>query len=246
MTSKYEPLNQHLNTLSGEYVHMSFRKIEKVLGFGLAKSAYRHRPWWSNNPHNSVITRAWLDAGYRTEQVDMKGEKLVFRRHKDMPPTDSSEEQTPPKTGLARFYGSMKGMITITKGVDLTQPADPDWQKSNPEEQKAEVDMNSNLKKAFEAAMRDIYHRCDTEIGYRPTAFLNMINKMGAIQTAHVLIMKKQPSDGYTRLWEEKRLDLSVEALLCSKPEFHPLFPDAADELVKTARHRLRQFGYNI
>ena len=44
MTSKYEPLNKHLNTLSGEYVHMSFREIEKVLGFGLAKSAYRHRP----------------------------------------------------------------------------------------------------------------------------------------------------------------------------------------------------------
>jgi hypothetical protein len=59
---------------------MSFAEIEAVVGAPLPLSARRHRGWWSNNPGNSGATRAWLDAGYRTAEVDMAGERLVFRR----------------------------------------------------------------------------------------------------------------------------------------------------------------------
>ena len=41
-----------------------------------------------------------------------------------------------------------------------------------------------------------------------------MLHDIGAVQTAWQLINASQPSEGYTRLWELKRLDLSVEAVV--------------------------------
>ena len=76
--SKYTPLADYLQKASGQKkspVEMSFRDIEKVLGFRLPNSAYRQRAWWSNNVHNNVMTRVWKNAGFVTEDVDMSGGK---------------------------------------------------------------------------------------------------------------------------------------------------------------------------
>lgn len=78
--SRYGALCDHLRAAKGGDVPMSFAEIEAVVGAPLPLSARRHRGWWSNNPGNSGATRAWLDAGYRTAEVDMAGERLVFRR----------------------------------------------------------------------------------------------------------------------------------------------------------------------
>ena len=63
----------------------------------------------------------------------------------------------------------------------------------------------------FGEAMLAIYREA-REIGYTPTRFLSMLHEKGAVRTARQLINASQPSDGYTRLWELGRLDLSVEA----------------------------------
>jgi hypothetical protein len=73
-------------------------------------------------------------------------------------------------------------------------------------------DAVAELEKAFDQAMFDIYRRADTEIGYRPTVFLDMLHKRGGVATAKQLINTTRPSDGYTRLFEENRLDLTIEA----------------------------------
>ena len=105
---------------------MSFGQIERVIGERLPPSAHEHRAWWSNNPNNSVMTKAWLAAGFRSEQVDMQGQKLVFRRTADAPgksvqPTgDGARGQHP-------LIGWMKGTFTVAPGVDLTKPAMPEW-----------------------------------------------------------------------------------------------------------------------
>lgn len=59
---------------------MSFAEVESVLGFALPPAARRYRAWWSNNPTNSVITNAWLGAGFRSAQVDMANQSLRFVR----------------------------------------------------------------------------------------------------------------------------------------------------------------------
>ncbi len=69
--------------------------------------------------------------------------------------------------------------------------------------------------RAFERAMLDIFKEA-TKAGYRPTEFLKMINRDDPLSVAKRLIMSKSPSSGFTRLWELKRLDLTVEALALS------------------------------
>ena len=121
--SKYEPLGEYLKKQGKERVPMTFAEIERVTGMKLPPSAGKHRPWWSNNPRNSVMTKVWLDAGYESEQVDMTGRKLVFRRVRSRKPAGGEGEEKP----FHPLYGAMQGLIRIMPGTDLTQPADPEW-----------------------------------------------------------------------------------------------------------------------
>lgn len=120
--SKYSPLADYLKRQDRERVPMTFAEIERITGIKLPASALKHRPWWSNNPKNSVMTKVWLDAGFESEQVDMTGRKLVFRRVRGAkaPGEEGGEKPFHPA------YGFMKGLVRIMPGTDLTQPADPE------------------------------------------------------------------------------------------------------------------------
>jgi len=128
--SKYAPLRAFLEGRGTETVAMTFSEIEKVLGFKLPKSQI-YPAWWSNNPTNNVMTSEWIAAGYRTEQVDIEGRKLVFR--KVGAPVGEAKGDTDKQAQKSReprrhpLFGWMRGMITIAPGTDLTEPADPDW-----------------------------------------------------------------------------------------------------------------------
>jgi hypothetical protein len=142
--SKYEPLRKYLENRRFDEVPMTFAEIEKVIGFKLPEKSQQHRAWWSNNASNSVMTKAWLAAGYRTERVDMAGRRLVFRRAKDAPnpprgrahgpillehASSGSGESGAKNTKRNRhpLFGAFADVITIPPGVDLTAPADPTW-----------------------------------------------------------------------------------------------------------------------
>jgi hypothetical protein len=118
--SKYDPLTTHLTARNSDYISMSFTEIEQQLGFALPDSSRKHRAWWSNNPSNNVMTKAWLAAGYETAQVDLVAEKLQFVRDNSTPPTGAP-------TGAHPIFGCMKGTVTIPDTVDLTAPAEPEW-----------------------------------------------------------------------------------------------------------------------
>lgn len=120
--SKYEPLGDYLKKQGRERIPMTFSEIERVTGVKLPPSALKHRPWWSNNPDNSVMTKVWLDAGFESEQVDMAKRKLVFKRARAPKATGAPDEEKP----FHPAWGAMKGLIRIMPGVDITQPADPD------------------------------------------------------------------------------------------------------------------------
>lgn len=118
--SKYEALGKFLRSQQGERVPMSFTDIERVIGGKLPPSARKHRPWWSNNPTNSVMTKVWLAAGFESEQVDIASRRLVFHRVRRPGGASSVQPRHP-------AFGALKGMASIAPGVDLTKPADPDW-----------------------------------------------------------------------------------------------------------------------
>ena len=82
----------------------------------------------------------------------------------------------------------------------------------------------------------------DLEVGYNATRFIQMVAELGGVETANRLLDSSGVSDGFTTLWEAKRLDISVEAVVL-QPEFAPLF-DA--RRLRVARERLAQYGYTV
>lgn len=79
---KYAPLYNFLRKRWPNQWNTSFQEIEHILGFTLPKSARIHRPWWANQGeaggHSHAL--AWEMAGWKTSEVDMYAETLVFRR----------------------------------------------------------------------------------------------------------------------------------------------------------------------
>jgi hypothetical protein len=123
--SKYDAFGEYLKRQRGDVVPMTFAEIEKVTGRKLPASS-RYRAWWSNNDFNSVLTRIWIEAGFKSEQVDMKSRKLVFRRVRK-PNAASAAAHSAGEKPFHPAYGFMQGLVRIMPGTDLTQPADPEW-----------------------------------------------------------------------------------------------------------------------
>jgi hypothetical protein len=101
--SKYAPLRTFLASAGQSELELSFRDIEHTLGFPLPRSAWVHRPWWSNEASGShVQARAWMDAGYQVWQVDLHRGRTRFRR-KDPAPRDQAgparSDRADPGTG---------------------------------------------------------------------------------------------------------------------------------------------------
>ena len=101
--------------------------------------------------------------------------------------------------------------------------------------------MADTLELEFHEAMLNIYHRAKRETGYNATYFLRMVDSHGGLEAAKRLISTDTPSEGYTKLWEHGRLDISVEALIHDNPKWQRLFTRA--ERMKV-RQRLEAYGY--
>jgi hypothetical protein len=135
---------------------MSFADVEAQLGFKLPASAYKHREWWSNGMSGDT-QKVWLRASFRTCDVDMARRSLTFEYKGPLSPEDKARREARntennkvfrqklaerrAASGLSDAsksfsrnqihpaFGSMKGLIRVVAGTDLTAPADPDWGK---------------------------------------------------------------------------------------------------------------------
>lgn len=142
MASKYQPLTDFLLAHAGQELRMSFSEIERIVDAPLPARSKANRAWWSNNPNNSVLTKAWLAAGFRTEKVDMAAEMLSFvpaektEGFSEMPQSSFAS----PKVSKAAVpghqprrhpaFGSLKGTSIVLPGVDLTAPVlDDAWER---------------------------------------------------------------------------------------------------------------------
>ena len=126
---KYEPLGQFLRKQRAQEVPLTFREIERITRVKLPPKAQHQRAWWSNNPANNVMTRVWLEAGFESAQVDIGARKLVFRRIEQTASRSSrpSSKQHTAKHERHPAFGALKGLVHVPPGVDLTEPADPEW-----------------------------------------------------------------------------------------------------------------------
>lgn len=117
--SKYAPLAQFLKSLDVKRLRMRFDAIERLIGGPLPSSAGRYEAWWSNNDTGHSHARAWVAAGWRTEEVDLAGRQVTFRRAA-APVARKARRKADP-------WGCMAGTVTIMPGVDVTAPSGERW-----------------------------------------------------------------------------------------------------------------------
>ena len=92
---KYAPLYRHLSARAGSQWRASFGEVESILGFGLPDSARLYRPWWSNQKKDGGHSHAlaWQAAGWKTREVDLEAESLVFVRAEEEPAVPAGTEK---------------------------------------------------------------------------------------------------------------------------------------------------------
>jgi hypothetical protein len=112
---KYEPLEKFLKGRRASLWRVGFRDIEALLGFKLPPSAFKYPAWWSNDETGHSHAKAWLDAGWRTEEVDLESRKLTFAR-----------VEPPSRKPSLDPWGCMAGTVTVMPDTDLTAPTE-EW-----------------------------------------------------------------------------------------------------------------------
>ncbi|MEM2108014.1 MAG: hypothetical protein QXL10_01870 [Candidatus Bathyarchaeia archaeon] len=127
--SKYSGLTAHLK-FRGSFtnlVKLSFARIDGLIGTNLPISAYREEAWWSNSP-SSAHARAWLDAGWEVQEVNLQEGYVVFKKVREMPskklkrakedeikpftpvPVYAPKRKPPSKTKVSKLYARIKNL----------------------------------------------------------------------------------------------------------------------------------------
>jgi len=74
---KYEPLTRRLKERSFHRVTLAVTEMDDLVD-GLPRSAYKHVDAWWGNDRSHPQSRAWLDAGYVVEDVNLIGDVVTF------------------------------------------------------------------------------------------------------------------------------------------------------------------------
>jgi hypothetical protein len=70
------------------------------------------------------MTKVWLDAGYRTERVNVESGKVVFRRTRGR----GDENQSGASDNVIdRLQAALGGTVRVAPGVDLCEPTGEIW-----------------------------------------------------------------------------------------------------------------------
>ena len=100
---------------------------------------------------------------------------------------------------------------------------------------------DNTLEASFDVEMYAIYTNAQRECSYNAAYFYRMLGEYGGVATAKRLLNDTKLHDGFTRLWECGRLDLTVEAVIWDNPRWHSLFNEGE---LQTAQNRLDELGY--
>lgn len=103
-----------------------------------------------------------------------------------------------------------------------------------------DVSRDAEIGRRFTADVVERYSRAKIELGYNAKQLLHLVDELGGIGAAQRIVGADRPSDGFIRLWENRRLDLSLEALVLS-PEYEELFDES---ILSKAERRLGEFRY--
>lgn len=101
--------------------------------------------------------------------------------------------------------------------------------------------MDSRENEEFTNLLRNAVGEAE-KLKYRPTQFKRMLDAYGGFDTVNRVLTSGKPSDGFTKLWELGRLDLTCEAIIV-ETKWRSNFDE---ELLARAERLLREMGYEF
>ncbi len=127
--SKYAGLASHLKFRAAftDTVKLTFARIDGLIGSNLPMAAYRDPAWWSNAA-KTVHAKAWLDAGWETQEINQKEGYVVFKKVRSLPrkrtkrktqeitqpftpvPVRPLKSKVPSKTKVSKLYARIKNL----------------------------------------------------------------------------------------------------------------------------------------
>lgn len=117
---KYLPIADFLGAQETGRVRLGFSDVESILGAPLPKSAAEYQAWWANDPGHSQA-KAWMEAGWQTENLNLSGQTVEFVR------AARKSQSTPLETLPSDPWGALAGTVTIHDPASLTQPTGEAW-----------------------------------------------------------------------------------------------------------------------
>jgi hypothetical protein len=97
--NKYAGLESHLKFRAAftNLVTLKLARIDGLIGSNLPMTAYRDPLWWSNSS-SSTHAKAWLNAGWEVQDVNLKDGAVTFKKVRSLPrkPRKKSLEITKP------------------------------------------------------------------------------------------------------------------------------------------------------
>ena len=82
---KYDGLESHLKFRAAftNIVKLSFARIDGLIGSSLPTDAFRDKSWWNNSSSNAHV-KAWLNAGWEVQEVNLKEGYAVFKKERNV------------------------------------------------------------------------------------------------------------------------------------------------------------------
>jgi hypothetical protein len=129
IVSKYSGLESHLKFRAAftDIVQLKFARIDGLIGSNLPMEAYRDPAWWSNTS-SSAHAKAWLDAGWEVQEVNLKEGYALFKKVRSVAvkkskrnkleitqpftpvPVHLPKSKVPSKTKVSKLYARIKNL----------------------------------------------------------------------------------------------------------------------------------------
>jgi hypothetical protein len=126
---KYDGLESHLKFRGAftDLVKLPFARIDGLIGSNLPMEAFRDEAWWSNSK-SSTHTRAWLNAGWEVQEVNLKEGYVTFKKVRNVPfkksgrrkleiskpfkpvPVHLPRSRVPSNTKVSKLYARIKNL----------------------------------------------------------------------------------------------------------------------------------------
>jgi putative restriction endonuclease len=105
--------------------------------------------------------------------------------------------------------------------------------------------MDSKKNDEFTAHLRGAVREAE-RLGYKPKRFKSMIDELGGFETVKRILSSGRPSEGFTRLWQLKRIDLTCEAIVVETPWrrfFDPEIVLRSEKLLRDSKYAFKPYA---